>query len=280
MRSARRVDGRTDIWALGTVVHELLTGAAPFVAKTMTELCAMILTDATPSLRAKRADVPEELDRVVAKCLEKDPDRRYPNVLETARALAPFGTSPGAPLIDRIARVSRNAAASVSSTGAPSAPSFDDVPLASSSASLSLAKTTVDPGPPPSSGRRLALIAAVFAVLALVGGTLLVISLNQRATNRDEPASVTIAPSATAAAEPPPKPTPEPEPEPEPAPPLTAPSIAASQAPVPSVQVRRPAKTPAAAAPRASGSVAAPVAPVKSATPKTIPAATATSRYD
>src|SRR5213076_2081530 len=59
MRSSRRVDGRTDIWAVGTILHELLTGESPFVAATMPELFAMILTDPTPSLRAKRPEVPE-----------------------------------------------------------------------------------------------------------------------------------------------------------------------------------------------------------------------------
>ncbi|MDB4938687.1 MAG: Serine/threonine protein kinase PrkC, regulator of stationary phase [Labilithrix sp.] len=110
MRSSRRVDGRTDIWGLGTILHELLTGEPPFVASSMPELFAMILQDPAPSLRTRRNDVPPELDAVVLKCLEKSPDARPATVLELARMLAPFASALSAGAASRVERVGRNVA--------------------------------------------------------------------------------------------------------------------------------------------------------------------------
>src|SRR4051812_47574365 len=62
MRSTRNVDARTDIWALGVILYELLTGRAAFLADSMPELCAMILTEPPASVRSLRAEVPEGLD--------------------------------------------------------------------------------------------------------------------------------------------------------------------------------------------------------------------------
>ncbi|HWZ92808.1 MAG TPA: serine/threonine-protein kinase, partial [Polyangiaceae bacterium] len=89
MSSTRNVDARTDIWALGIILYEVLSGRVPFEAETMPQLCGMILQDAPRPLRELRPDVPDGLQWVVLRCLEKNRDARFANVAELAAALVP-----------------------------------------------------------------------------------------------------------------------------------------------------------------------------------------------
>lgn len=91
VRDSRQVDGRCDIWALGVILHELLTGQPAFVGETLPSVCAAIVADDPASIRAKRPDVPEELARIVSRCLEKDPQNRYQSAETLLDALRPFG---------------------------------------------------------------------------------------------------------------------------------------------------------------------------------------------
>jgi serine/threonine-protein kinase len=299
MRSSKRVDGRTDIWAIGTIMHELLTGRSPFVAQTMPELFAMILTDPTPTLRERRSDVPDELDLVVQRCLEKDPERRYPNVLEVARALAPFASTPKADSIERIVRVTRNASQSMETAAAsgsnPSMPELLVAPPLTPSAPLQYAKTTVDPVPPshrepepePSPKRgAVTLVLAGLALLGTIGVGLVAFSLakGRPSTSAYPPpeasaiTSVAAAVTTTVSAAPV-------DPPPEDPPALPTASAAVSAEPS--------ASAPAANAPplttarvRGHGpsvrttALPPPDAPAPATTPTTKPATTATSRYD
>jgi len=278
MRSSRRVDGRTDIWAVGTIIYELLAGESPFVANTMPELFAMILTDPTPSLRAKRPEVPEGLDLAMQKCLEKEPDKRYPNVLEVARALVPFGSTPGTEIVERIGRVTANAAASVavdaartSSVDIPPAPATSTNPLA-------LAKTTIDP---PRDRARLLIIAAAFATLAIASGVVVTTLLARKADTSDaSPSGQTAAPPTNAATV-----ASAVEPISLPAPPTTgtageAPEAsAAASAPTPHASAPKKTKH---AGPQPPATTAAPPPATTTPPPPPTPAAqpTATSRYE
>jgi serine/threonine-protein kinase len=90
IRAPHEVDGRADIWALGIVLYEMLTGFAPFTARTLPAILTNIATCPAPSVRRYRLDVPAKLEAVIQKCLEKDPDNRYASAAEVADALAPF----------------------------------------------------------------------------------------------------------------------------------------------------------------------------------------------
>jgi serine/threonine-protein kinase len=110
MLSASAVDARSDIWSLGAVLHELLTGQPAFEGPTNAVVCARVREGTPAPIAAVRPEVPAPLAAAITRCLEKKPSRRYANVGQLARALAPFG-SPGARAsAECIARVIRRRA--------------------------------------------------------------------------------------------------------------------------------------------------------------------------
>jgi serine/threonine protein kinase len=119
MRSARTIDARADIWALGVILHELITGIAPFDGTTMPDLLAAILQDPPPPLRQHRPDAPPGLEAIITRCLEKEPAARYADVAELTEALAPFGSASARLSADRVSRVIRPRSPSDARTPAP-----------------------------------------------------------------------------------------------------------------------------------------------------------------
>jgi len=91
IRRSDQVDARSDIWAIGCVLFELLTGVTAFDEPSLLELSASILEREPVPLQTLRPDASEELEQVVLKCLAKNADERYQNVSDLAAALYPFG---------------------------------------------------------------------------------------------------------------------------------------------------------------------------------------------
>ncbi len=101
LTSAKKVDTRTDIWALGVIIYELLTGKRPYEAGTMPEVVAQILENTPTPLKELRPDAPDQLCHVVSMCLRRM-DERIPTVADLATALAPFAPAHALPLVARV----------------------------------------------------------------------------------------------------------------------------------------------------------------------------------
>jgi tRNA A-37 threonylcarbamoyl transferase component Bud32/pimeloyl-ACP methyl ester carboxylesterase len=82
------VDARSDVFSLGSVLYEMLSGKRPFQTDSNLMTLAAILRDPVPPLRSVRPEVPPDVERVVARALEKDPANRYPSAAEMRDDLA------------------------------------------------------------------------------------------------------------------------------------------------------------------------------------------------
>jgi eukaryotic-like serine/threonine-protein kinase len=186
LESARDVDARTDLWALGVTLYQLISGRLPFWAPSATEV-AIKITSEPPA--------PIELDPglrgVVLRCLEKSPSRRYANVAELALALAPFGGPHARDLVVTIARLGHQ-------------------PLPATFAETRAAATAEPAHERPARRRRWPIAAA--AIVALGGaGAFLAVAASRDGASAPGPSppsgaateTATVAPSPTATTSPP-----------------------------------------------------------------------------
>ena len=99
------VDGRADVWGLGAILYEGLSGTVPFAGRGILEVAGAILGSEPRPVDELRPGLPEGLGAIVHRCLAKEPSGRYVTVLDLAEALAPYGPSSHSEMLMRIARM-------------------------------------------------------------------------------------------------------------------------------------------------------------------------------
>jgi serine/threonine-protein kinase len=193
MRSAKDVDTRTDLWAIGTILFELLTGRQVFEGETLPEVCAAVLGDQPRRASELRPDIPEALDDLIARCLEKDADRRFQTVLELSEGLAPFGSAGAQESLLRIRRLGSTPpkiggrAATLPALSSPARPRFTPSTRLTPNTVRERPGARTSEQPAHQRGRSLPWLGALAACgLALVGAAVLA---STRKTNAEHPSS-------------------------------------------------------------------------------------------
>ncbi len=170
LQSAKDVDARTDIWSLGVILFQLLTGEYPFDAESLGQLVAAIFQAQPTPMRSLRPEVPEALEGAVLRCLAKSVDQRYASVAELAAALAPFASRLGRHSAERVAGVSVHSGVEVAAAAPVQREVVETTPSPARQTEANWGGTAS--GAPPKRGARTAAIAVgVTLVLAGVFGT-------------------------------------------------------------------------------------------------------------
>jgi len=199
IRRSDQVDARSDIWAIGCVLFELLTGVTAFDEPSLLELSAAILERDPVPLQTLRPDASAELEDVVLRCLAKNPDERYQNVAELAAALYPFGPRRARISAERCYHMLKNAGivqaepALASAFPPPlsasrlTAASLASTPRTTTPAALDILIDDAPPATKPKSGTKTAVFLALGVAAAAAG------FVGLRARNAETPAATAAA---------------------------------------------------------------------------------------
>jgi serine/threonine-protein kinase len=171
--SGQKVDGRSDIFALGAVFYEMLVGRPPFVGDDINAVFYQVLHGAPPLPSSFIPELPHGFDRIVARALAKSPDKRYQSATEMAAALRKYR---------RIARIAQKEQLEASTTRLTSGPGDATV-------LITKAPEAARPVAPPRRARTLG-YAIPLLVVAVIGGWLAFGSLQPTSKASPQVASV------------------------------------------------------------------------------------------
>ncbi|MFO0659437.1 MAG: serine/threonine-protein kinase [Polyangiaceae bacterium] len=104
LQGAKFVDARSDLWALGVILYEAVTGKLPFPGNNIGTLTLQIVTMQPDPPEKHREEIPLGLSAVILRCLEKKSTQRWQSIVELAEALAPFGSEAAATSVENIKR--------------------------------------------------------------------------------------------------------------------------------------------------------------------------------
>lgn len=208
VRMAKSADVRTDVWALGVVLYELLTGRLPFEGESVTALAAAIIADAPHTVRQFRPEVPPALEAAVLACLEKDREKRTQSIAAFAQAIAPFGGSYAPVLTARIEQALVGAPSSLQSASSPSISGESATRIEiSNEPSWSKTEAGATADPPPRRRSPVLLIGVITVLVAaagILGWAFLLHRASTSAPGELGASTTATSPAATTPAAPPP----------------------------------------------------------------------------
>jgi serine/threonine-protein kinase len=147
IRSTKNVDTMGDIWSLGVILYELLSGAPPFNGDSIGALVLAVVEQTPPPVHTLRPGIPPGMSDVVARCLAKDKAQR-PTVVELAAQLAPFAPPSAAQIAEQIAATTARIVARSAAQGAQK--SWSNLATAATSVAPSGSGSLSGPIPAPS----------------------------------------------------------------------------------------------------------------------------------
>jgi eukaryotic-like serine/threonine-protein kinase len=92
LQNPNAVDQRSDIWGVGLLLYELMTGWSPFEGMNTAQICLAICQGPIPPIESLRRDLPSELSAIIRRCLEVDPAARFQSADDLVAALEPFSS--------------------------------------------------------------------------------------------------------------------------------------------------------------------------------------------
>lgn len=168
IRATRDVDARSDVWSMGVVLYELVTGAKPFPGDTVGEVLSNVVEASPPTPRTVRPDLPLVLEAAILRCLRRNPDERFQSVSALAEGLAPLAPAATAASSPDLVAAAPDP---LPAAGRPGPTSTTQL-LETQTTMLAHASTATPPPPPPPGRQR-----SLSALLSIVGAVVIVVAI-------------------------------------------------------------------------------------------------------